>query len=271
MSNIAEIKERVLNDPEYSTEVDPQNKLGFTGQQRNFITMYIQYNDVGMMLASGFTMDDITTLRSTPKIWNECQRIEKAIVAHRLVGKVLSLDELAAFLSSMVMGIGLPAHERLTPNAKLQAIRLLFEYVALSSKPDALFNAIEVESQEIDKKVANMTTEEIRLFLLNKDSFKNLVNKAPEVTQSNAEGHEGNDGKGGIYIPNNLPTVTQQTSSDYSGPVPDKYVRKLSKQEAASRRKGFLIDYLGYRIIDVQRKDLSLLSKSELLELLDNV
>lgn len=172
-----EYMENVDNDPAYSLEVDPTNKYHFNDFQKNFIQCYCEYKNLAVV--ANLLMiepEEASGMMRNFSVLTEIKRINKAQYHQRISTKMMSLDEIGGYLTSMIAD-DVPTGDQVDIKQKMNAAKLLIDIQKLkletSQNPEVL-NAIPVEN--LTEKLNNLTTSEIKE-LIYKETSQTKINQ----------------------------------------------------------------------------------------------
>lgn len=169
-------------DPKYSLEPDPTKSLGLDLAQKNFIKAYIEFRsiptaaqmiDIDEDLARQYFFDE--NCRS------EIRRITLAMYYRKFSRRLLSIDELGGYLTSMLIDADLGEAEKLTNQEKLQVARMVMDLNKL--KADAYRNPQMIENVAfVENEVKDLSPEELRnLIQETKKPSKQTQEKQAEI------------------------------------------------------------------------------------------
>lgn len=120
-------------DPELSLEVDPTNKYHFTEDQKKFIHYYCEFKSI---LTAGemakIDMDKAKDYFIAYSTQSEIRRINRAMYHRQFRAKLLSLDDIAGYLCSLLTD-EVPYADRLDTSGKLRVIPLLLQVKQLKA------------------------------------------------------------------------------------------------------------------------------------------
>ena len=152
----------ILTDPKYSLLVDPENKYGFTEQEKDFIQQMVQYRNVQFVstVLMKMSLEEGVDMYKSWKVQQEIKRINMAMYARRFATKMADLDEIGGFLTSGLRDENIPISERWDPKDKLTASKLLVNINILKRK--ALARPQEVEVIEVQKDLDKLSPNELK-------------------------------------------------------------------------------------------------------------
>lgn len=114
-------------DPKYSLEVDPTNKYGFTNIKKACIAAYVQYRNIAYCARlCNIPEEECQKYLIEPEVRSELDRINHALYQRQITRRMLTIDEIGGYLSSLIVDETFEA-DRLSPRDKLSAIRVLID------------------------------------------------------------------------------------------------------------------------------------------------
>lgn len=172
---IAHLEELETN-PKYSLSVDPEGLYEMTLEQKDFIRYYIDLKNVNA--AADLAGIDLDTARMYFKAWStqqEVRRINMAMYQRQFNNKVLSVDNLAGYLSSLIVDDNVPLHAQLKPMEKVSVAKMLLDLHALKS--GAFENPTMIMAKQLDIQIKNLSVTSIRQLL----TLQNNPNQAKVI------------------------------------------------------------------------------------------
>lgn len=154
----------IATNPEYSLDVDPTNKYNLDEQTKIFIDSYIQLRSI----SSAATMaqiekDAARELFLTYPVQQEIRRINKALYHRQFSKKMLDLDQLGGYLSSLIEDYDMPMADRLSSKDKLSVVRMLIDLNQL--KIASMGNPSVLMTQDISSTLKNLSIGAIKSLL----------------------------------------------------------------------------------------------------------
>lgn len=118
----------LASDITYSLDVDPTNQYNFSPTTKAFIKYYIEYHDISAsaQLCSLEVDDAIEIFKSYP-VQEEIRRINRAKYHYQFSRKILSLNELGGYLTSLIDDADIPYADRLSTKDKLSVVKMLID------------------------------------------------------------------------------------------------------------------------------------------------
>lgn len=153
--------EMLQNDKKYSLDVDPENKYNMSELQKLFIYHYV--NTKSLPLAAEFAGIDEDMARAYFSMYStqqEIRRMNLAMYQHQFAQKMLSVEQLGGYLTSLLMDEGVPLADRLQTKDKLAVVTMLLNLNAYRkeqmSNPDVIDFTVEEEQQIKDLDVTTI-------------------------------------------------------------------------------------------------------------------
>lgn len=161
------------NDPIYSLEVDPLGQLGMPPQQKEFIRHYINFKNVNT--AAELASIDLDTAKQyfiSYATQGEIRRINKALYHRQFSEKLITLDQIGGYLSSLLTGENVPIADMPDTNTKLRIIQMLIDLNKF--KAESMLNPQQIMSRNIDVEIKTLSVSTIQALLeqSNKTSTK---------------------------------------------------------------------------------------------------
>lgn len=157
-------------NPLYSLEPDPTGELKMSDDKKLFLKNYIEFKNIP--LASQLAGIDEKTGRSywlDGQCRSEIRRINLAMYQRKFSKRLLSIDEIGGYLTSMLIDEDVTASDRLESREKLKVAQMIIDLNKLKTESYKKPNVIEYV--EIEKQVKNMDIK----------SIKHLINEANKL------------------------------------------------------------------------------------------
>lgn len=155
----------LYTDPKYSLEIDPLDKYNMSDEQRNFIYYYIQYRDLETAAKlSEIDMDTATEFIKAQSTQIEITRISMAQKYRQFGTRMLSLDEIGGFLSSLIVDVNVPIADRINTTEKVKVSKILMDLHKLKQESITKPDIIDCDPN-IDEKLENLSVNEIEKLL----------------------------------------------------------------------------------------------------------
>lgn len=177
------------SDPQYSLEVDPTNKYNMSEKQKDFIKYYVQFKNVP--LAS--QLCDITEKEGKQYYLSftgqqEIRRINLAMYHRQFSARLLDINEIGGYLSSILMDTNVAIADRLSPKDKLEVAKMIINLNEMKRK--TMSNPLEAEYTDLGAQMKNLSVKSIKQLL---DTANNPDpthdDKTGAIEKLNADGH----------------------------------------------------------------------------------
>lgn len=181
-------KNQLETNPQYSLEVDPLDKYKFSEEQRNFIKYYIQLKNVPA--AADLAGIDKAVANQIFMMYNtqqEIRRINLAMYHRQFSNKMLSIDEIGGWLTSILMDENVSLSDTLSTKDKLAVAKILIELNTL--KRDALANPEIIDYTEVEEQLKDLSVNSIKQMLSNANSKKSREEK-DKILEAIQETHD---------------------------------------------------------------------------------
>ena len=174
----------IQTNPKYSLNIDPQNKYKFTQEQVDFIKNYIQFKSIATACElSKIDKDKGKEYFSDYNIQKEIKRIYMALYQRQFANKLLNLDQLGGYLTSLLTDDYIPLADQLSTNDKLKVVDLIIKLNQLKSngmeKPEIIIE------KDINTEIKNLSVEAIKDLLEQKNKKKDKIDLVNEIDKEN--------------------------------------------------------------------------------------
>lgn len=161
------------NNPKYSLDVDPENKYDMSNQQKEFIKYYCEFKN--LPAAASLANIDVDTARNyftSYSTQQEIRRINKSLYHRQFSKKLLTVDEIGGYLSSLITDENIPISDRLKPIEKIQVAKILLDLNEMKNK--AIDNPNIIINNNIENELKDLSVSTIKQLLSNsnKDELK---------------------------------------------------------------------------------------------------
>lgn len=166
----------IESNPLYSLSVDPEDKYHMSDDQKEFIKAYIQVKNIPLAAElSGIEMDTARVYFFAQSTQNEISRISTALYKRQFSMRLLTLNELAGYLTSQLTDINVPLADRLKPSDKLRVAQMLID-----------LNKLRLDVQSTTDEDSKETLNE-QIKTLSVDTIKQLLGQSEETSLSKEE------------------------------------------------------------------------------------
>lgn len=150
-------------DPEYSLEVDPKNLYNMPANQKTFIKQYCNLKNVGLAAAvSQLTPEEAQAYYMSYESQEEIRRINKAMYHRQFKTKLLSIDEIGGWLSS-VLTDQVPDADKVGTMDKVRIAAMLIDLNKL--KAEMLVNPNQAIKSNIEIELKSLSISTIQTLL----------------------------------------------------------------------------------------------------------
>lgn len=179
--------ELIETDPQYSLQIDPTNKYHFTQDEKDFIQLSIQYKSAKIVTeALGIDYKEYALMNARFPIREEIKRINKVIYQYQFSNKMLNLDQVGGYLTSLLTDDFVPLDDRLKTKDKVQVAKMIADINKL--KMDAMNKPTVLEPIEIEEKLEKLSVASIKQLLIsNANPSKELSEKNAIIDQINED------------------------------------------------------------------------------------
>jgi hypothetical protein len=176
-----EYLDTIKNNPQYSLIVDPENKYNLTLQQKEFIGLYCEFKNIQLAaMMSNLELEEAMTLYSSYPCQQEIRRINLAMYQTQFANKLISLNELGGYLTSLLCD-AVPSGDKLSPSDKLKVAQLILDLnKTLKETPNEVKDIVDIP---IDTQIKDLSIKSIKALLeanKNKDKIKEEKEKIIE-------------------------------------------------------------------------------------------
>ena len=163
----AALKKELAENPEFSLEVDPTDRYSMNATQKAFIKNYCEFKSVPM--AAELCGIDLDLAKSYFVAWSsqqEIRRINRAMYQRQFSHKILSIDEISGYLSSLIVDDDVPLADRVKTMDKVKIAQMLIDLQI--QKNDALHNPSSIIDADIEGEIKKLSVNSIKELLSQK-------------------------------------------------------------------------------------------------------
>lgn len=138
------------SDPRFSTEVDPTNRYHFSEAQKEFIAYYAQFKNIPLAAKLANIDEDLAiSYYNTYNVKMEIRRINLALNHRAFATRMMNIDELGGYLTSLIIGDNVAEADKIGTRDKLQAAKMIMELNKMKqegiSDPDKIIDAVDIQ------------------------------------------------------------------------------------------------------------------------------
>ena len=173
-------------NPKFSLEVDPTDIYHMPEKQKEFIKWYVQFKNVP--LACQLCEIDEREGKSYFMAFSsqqEIRRINMAMYHRQFASKLLSIDEVGGYLSSLLVDANVPISERLPSKDKLKVAQMIIDLNMLKQK--AINEPQEVDAIDITEQIKDLSVKSIKQLIDNSKSPKTAMEKEDIIDAINSD------------------------------------------------------------------------------------
>lgn len=164
--SVEKYSEMLESTPKYSLSVDPENKYDMTEAQKKFIKFYIDTKNINFAAElAGITSEEALAYFASYSSQQEIRRINLALFHRQFNAKMLTLDQIGAYLTSLLSGVNVPLADQLKSSDKLKVVDLLIKLNELKDR--ALNDPSVVAFSDIDTQIKDLSLTTIKQLLAN--------------------------------------------------------------------------------------------------------
>ena len=151
----------IENNPKYSLLVDPENKYGMNDLQKEFIRYYIEFKNIPLAAElCGLEIAQAKEIFGSYSAQAEIRRINLALYHRQFQHKMLTIEQLGGWLSSLITDENVPVADRLKPTEKLKVAQMLIDMNDF--KRNAFDNPNIIMVQNIEAELKNLSVNAIK-------------------------------------------------------------------------------------------------------------
>ena len=186
---IDEYIDTVTNNGEFSLLVDPNNVYNFSEDEINFINLYIEYKSLNVIsIITSQPIEVLTSYLANYNIRNEIRRINRALYHHQFKTKMLSLDEIGGYLTSLITDSNISETDKLKTKDKINVAQTLINIHKLKQDslkdPNQIMNA---EIKNLEEDIKGLSINAIKLMIDSQEDKEDLKDKE-ELINNNFKG-----------------------------------------------------------------------------------
>lgn len=183
-----EYAKEIDEDPQYSLEPDPTGELQMSETQKDFIRHYVEFKNINT--AAELTYIDADTAKAFFVAYNtqqEIRRINRALYHRQFAAKLVSLDDIGGYLSSLLTGDNVPLADQLKTTEKLRVVELLLRVNEMKSQ--SMQDPSQLAHSDIESQLKNLSVKTIQQLLVQNNTVviqqkNDAINKLDDGTLS---------------------------------------------------------------------------------------
>lgn len=161
--------------PEYSLEVDSENKYMMPQQQKDFIKYYMQFKSIpGAADLAKIDLDVAKEYFTSYSTQQEIRRLSKALYHRQFASRLLSIDEIGGYLSSLITDENVPLGDRLKTMEKVQVAKMIIDLNNM--KNGTLNDPSIIMNVNIEQELKSLSVTTIKQLLMNSEKIAKEAN-----------------------------------------------------------------------------------------------
>lgn len=181
-----ELKNELSTNPEFSLEVDPENKYNMGDDQKTFIKNYVNFKSIPM--AAELSQIDLDTAKMYFVAYSsqqEIRRINRAMYQKQFSQKLLTIDEIGGYLSSLITDENVPLADRVKTMDKVRIAQMLIDLQLY--KHNAIDNPDNIIDVDIESQIKDLSVKSIKMLLSQQNSKQKDKDKLQLVMTNSTE------------------------------------------------------------------------------------
>ena len=169
--------EKLDTDKRYSVSViDPDDKYNLSQSQKDFIKYYVNWKNIPLASKmAGIDKDTGMQYYNTYGVKREIDRISMALYHRAFAVKMLNLDEIGGYLTSLVMDINVPEADKLNVKDKIGVMKLLAEIN--EKKQKAIADPSNIIDVDITEQLTDLSVGAIKTMIATSSNGKDRKTK----------------------------------------------------------------------------------------------
>lgn len=164
-------EEELETNPQFSLIPDPKGELSLSNDQKAFITHYVQFKNIAMASElAGIELDEARQMFVSYDVQKEIRRINKALYHRQFRDKMLTIDEIGGWLTSLLTDNNVPLVDQLKTTDKLRVADMLIKLNEY--KAGAITNPGEFAARDIEVEIKNLSVNAIQTLLVQNNVIK---------------------------------------------------------------------------------------------------
>ena len=178
-----ELVKELDENPEFSLEVDPTNKYSMSEEQKRFVKNYCEFKSIPMSAElSGISLDTAKSYFVAYSSQQEIRRINRAMYQKQFSNKLLTIDEISNWLSSLITDENVPIADRVKTMDKVKIAQILIDLQLY--KNDAINNPSSLIDTDIETEIKELSVKSIKTLLKQKNTKEDKKIEVIDAIQS---------------------------------------------------------------------------------------
>lgn len=181
----AEYEHELDTNPKYSLDVDPENKYSLSDSQKDFIKYYVNFKNINTAAdLCGIDMDTAKAFFISYPTQTEVRRINLAMYHRQFQQRLVSLDEIGGYLTSLLVD-DVPYADRLKTTEKLRIVELLIRLNEM--KQNAMLDPSALMEKDLDAEIQSLSVITIKQLLKTSEKVKNKTHIVSDINAEDAK------------------------------------------------------------------------------------
>lgn len=178
-----ELVKELDENPEFSLEVDPTNKYSMSEEQKRFVKNYCEFKSIPMSAElTGISLDTAKSYFVAYSSQQEIRRINRAMYQRQFSNKLLTIDEISNWLSSLITDENVPIADRVKTMDKVKIAQILIDLQLY--KNDAINNPSSLLDTDIETEIKELSVKSIKTLLKQKNTKEDKRVEVIDAIQS---------------------------------------------------------------------------------------
>lgn len=164
---------------EFSLTVDPTNKYSMSDSQKAFVRHYVDFKSIPMAAElSGIDLDTAKSYYVAYSTQQEIRRLNRALYQRQFSNKLLTIDEIESWLSSLITDENVPVADRVKTMDKVKIAQMLIDLQLY--KHDAINNPQNIIDVDIESQIKKLSIKSIKSLISQTNEKKDDKNMTKE-------------------------------------------------------------------------------------------
>lgn len=159
-------------NPRYSLEVDPTDKYGMSDEEKKFVRLYVNLRNLPLVATiMGIEIELANSYYMAFSTQDEIRRISMAMYHRQFATRLLTLDELGGYLTSMLTDMNTAEADRLKPRDKLEVVRIIMDLHKMKNEA-ILQNPSGIMQKDIETELKDLSVDTIKSLIAERGKDK---------------------------------------------------------------------------------------------------
>lgn len=187
-TNTQAVQDKLLTElevnPKYSLNVDPEGKYNMSDEKKSFVSAYIDFRSVAMCAeVLQISMEKAKELFNDYAVQSEIRRINLALYQRRFATKLLNLDQIGGYLSSLLTDQYVPLVDQLPQSKKLEVVDTLIRLNQL--KLEGMNDPAVIIEKDISTQLKDLSIDTIKSLLTESENKNKKVELIANLDKDN--------------------------------------------------------------------------------------